>query len=87
MLIYDPKKFLCTEHYHSSYYDMLYRVNLNKRWRELTNSSDPDIHMKDIEVLLRGLAMLITGDSYSPSLVRFLNQFSKKCENHNAKKQ
>ena len=38
--------------------------------------------MKDIEVMLRGFAMLIDGPQYAPSLVRFLNQFSRRCETH-----
>ncbi len=69
-----------TSMYHSSFYDMLYRVNQDKRWRSILQDEEPDIHMKDIEILLRGLAMLIEGDKYSPSLVRFLNQFSRKSE-------
>ncbi|MEW5729224.1 MAG: hypothetical protein AB1918_15455, partial [Pseudomonadota bacterium] len=40
---------------------------------------EPDLHMKDIEVLLRGFAMLMAGDIYSPSMTRFLNMFSKRC--------
>lgn len=69
-----------TSMYHSGFYDMLYRVNQDTRWRRLLRDEEPDIHMKDIEVLLRGFAMLIEGRKYAPSLVRFLNQFSRKCE-------
>jgi uncharacterized protein with ParB-like and HNH nuclease domain len=69
-----------TSMYHSGFYDMLYRVNQDLRWRTLLADQEPDIHMKDIEVLLRGFAMLIEGRNYAPSLVRFLNQFSRKCE-------
>lgn len=71
-----------TSMYHSEFYDMLYRVNADERWRQLIQSKEPDLHMKDIEILLRGFAMLISGDSYAPSMVRFLNQFSKMCEGH-----
>ena len=35
--------------------------------------------MKDVEVLLRGFALMIDGDNYAPSMVTFLNQFSRKC--------
>lgn len=62
--------------YHSNFYDMLYRVNIKKEWRRLTGISEPDIHMKDLEFLLRGFAMLIKGDKYNPSMVKFLNAFS-----------
>ena len=66
-----------TSMYHSDFYDMLYRVNQDKRWRSLLQDEEPDIHMKDIEVLLRGFAMLIEGRKYAPSLVRFLNVQTK----------
>ncbi|WP_306603502.1 DUF262 domain-containing protein [Azonexus sp.] len=69
-----------TSMYHSRFYDMLYHVNINDKWRKLIGSSEPDIHMKDIEILLRAFAMLIDGEKYSPSMVKFLNQFSKKSE-------
>ncbi|WP_169704413.1 DUF262 domain-containing protein [Candidatus Kuenenia stuttgartiensis] len=62
--------------YHSIFYDMLYRVNIKKEWRRLTGITEPDLHMKDIEFLLRGFAMLINGDKYNPSMVKFLNAFS-----------
>lgn len=42
--------------------------------------------MKDIEVLLRGFAMLMDGENYRPSMVKFLNQFSKKCEDNDSKR-
>lgn len=71
-----------TSMYHSNFYDMLYRINQDKRWREILQDEEPDIHMKDIEVMLRGFAMLIDGHNYRPSLVRFLNQFSRRCESH-----
>lgn len=71
-----------TSMYHSDFYDMLYRVNQNPGWRRILQDPEPDIHMKDIEVMLRGFAMLIDGENYAPSLVRFLNQFSRRCEGH-----
>ncbi|MER8386619.1 DUF262 domain-containing protein [Mesorhizobium sp. M1428] len=71
-----------TSMYHSNFYDMLYRINQDKKWREFLGNTEPDLHMKDIEILLRGFAMLIDGDKYAPSLVRFLNHFSRMCESH-----
>ena len=66
-----------TSMYHSKFYDMLYRINTDKRWRAIVGTDQPDLHMKDIEILLRGFAMLIEGKNYSPSMVKFLNKFSK----------
>lgn len=64
--------------YHSRFYDMLYRLNLSPEWRRLVGVFQPDLHMKDVEILLRGFAMMMEGNSYTPSMKRFLNVFSKK---------
>lgn len=69
-----------TSLFHSSFYDMLYKINLNENWRELTPSTTPDLHMKDVEILLRGFAMLIEGENYKPSMTKFLNKFSLKAK-------
>lgn len=66
--------------YHSKFYEMLYRSNSNATWRRLIGEQNPDLHMKDIEILLRGFAFLI--DDYSPSMVKFTNQFSKKAKEY-----
>ncbi len=73
-----------TSMYHSDFYDVLYRVNPDQRWRRILQSDTPDLHMKDIEILLRGFAMLINGDEYAPSMVRFLNRFSKQSQSNSA---
>ncbi|NMC98131.1 MAG: DUF262 domain-containing protein [Bacteroidales bacterium] len=65
-----------TSLFHSNFYNSLYLLNLDKNWRLLTPQKEPDIHMKDIEVLLRGFAMLVMKDEYSPSMTKFLNKFS-----------
>ena len=67
-----------TSLYHSAFYDLLYRLNADGRWRRLLGFPEPDLHMKDVEVLLRAFAMLIEGQEYSPSMVKFLNNFSRK---------
>lgn len=66
--------------YYSPFYDMLYRINATTEWRKILHRNDPDLHMKDIELLLRGFAMLIKGNEYTPSLTRFLNEFSRACK-------
>ncbi|HYF36773.1 MAG TPA: DUF262 domain-containing protein [Prosthecobacter sp.] len=66
-----------TSLYHSRFYDMLYRLNLNPEWRRLIGLPQPDLNMKDVEILLRGYAMTIEGENYTPSMKRFLNVFSK----------
>jgi len=69
-----------TSLFHSKFYDMLYKINLNSKWRALLPSTTPDLNMKDIEILLRGFAMLIDGESYKPSMTKFLNKFSLKAK-------
>jgi len=61
--------------YYSNFYDMLSRINLDSRWRRLTKP-EPDIRMRDLETLLRGFGMLVSGSNYKPPMVRFLNIFS-----------
>ena len=68
-----------TSMYHSGFYTMLYGMNTDARWRSLLGAPEPDLHLKDVEVLLRGFALLVDGDVYTPSMLRFLNRFSKKC--------
>lgn len=67
-----------TSLYHSDFYKMLYRMNSDPRWRKMTNRNQPDLHMQDIEILLRGFAMLAKGEQYAPSMTRFLNKFSEE---------
>ncbi len=61
--------------YHSEFYDMIVRANLDERWRRLT-IPQPDVRMRDIEILLRGFAILTSSDRYAEPMIRFLNTFS-----------
>lgn len=63
--------------YHSAFYDLLFEQNSRTEWRRLLGSENPDIHMRDVEILLRALAMYAKGDDYRPSMAGFLNRFSK----------
>lgn len=64
--------------YHSDFYAVLQRMNSKPGWRQLVGRDDLDLHMKDVEILLRAFALLIDVDSYAPSMTKFLNLFSKK---------
>ena len=72
--------------YESKFYSMLYQANNKQEWRSMYGRRVPDIRMKDVEVLLRGFAMLISGDSYSPSLLKFLNRFSNDAKSYDDKR-
>ena len=66
--------------YESKFYEMLYETNTRELWRDLVGAHIPDIHMKDVEILLRGFAMLISRKTYRPSMVKFLNKFSEEAK-------
>lgn len=72
--------------YDSKFYEMLYRTNTQQEWRKLVGAKIPDIHMKDVEILLRGFAMLLSGDTYRPSMVKFLNRFSQEARKFDEKR-
>lgn len=64
--------------YDSEFFRMLHHINLDEKWRKLIGSTEPDLHMKDVEIILRGFAMLIDGNEYKSSMTKFLNKFSKE---------
>jgi hypothetical protein len=70
--------------YYSDFYNMLTAVNLDEQWRRLTKP-EPDIRMRDMEILLRGFAMLKNGNNYKPPMARFLNSFSEIVKSFKAK--
>lgn len=68
--------------YHSEFYNSLMRLNTYDGWRKILANPVPDLHLKDVEILLRLFAMMIDHDHYARPMVKFLNQFSKKCQAH-----
>lgn len=64
--------------FNSKFYDMLHRINIDERWRNIIGSKDADLHLKDVEILLRSYAALIKGESYKPPMTKFLNTFSRE---------
>lgn len=68
--------------YHSEFYNALMMLNSEEDWRKVLANPIPDLHLKDVEILLRVFAMMIDHDHYTPSMVKFLNQFSRKCQTH-----
>ncbi|BAZ30741.1 hypothetical protein NIES4074_32030 [Cylindrospermum sp. NIES-4074] len=66
--------------YYSDFYTMLYKLNTLSEWRKIIGVDEPDLNMKDIETLLRGFAILMQWEGYQSSMVKFLNDFSRKCK-------
>jgi len=72
--------------YHSKFYDMLQRINLNEKWRELLGKPDLDFHLKDVEIILRGFALSLSNiEDYKGNMQKFLNEFSSKAKKYNDK--
>ena len=63
--------------YNSEFMKMVSRLNADKRWRDLIDQPETDLRMRDVEILLRGFAMLTKGSKYAPSMTKFLNEFAK----------
>ncbi|WP_329314283.1 DUF262 domain-containing protein [Streptomyces sp. NBC_01262] len=63
--------------YHSKFFESLFTLNQESKWRDLIGSDDPDSRMKDMEVILRSLALREGTESYSGSMTAFVNRFCK----------
>lgn len=72
--------------YTSQFYDMLYSLNSNEKWRVLIGKKEEDDKFRDVEVLLRSFALLYDKKNYKGSMVQFLNRFSKEASNFDEKK-
>jgi hypothetical protein len=66
--------------YESDFYRLLYKLNREPEWRRLIGRPGEDDLMRDVELLLRSIAMLVDGPEYQPSMVRFLDRFSGKAK-------
>lgn len=67
-----------TSMYHSYFYEVIQDINKLPEWRSILGLPTLDLNMKDNEILLRCIAMLIDFQSYRSSMTKFLNQFSNK---------
>ena len=68
--------------YHSDFLETLYNLNLADDWRAVLGRAQPDAGSRDVEIMLRGFALLLYSDSYKPSMVKFLNEFCRKGRHH-----
>ena len=69
--------------YYCPFYKMITELNEDMLWREILNKPDNDLHGKDIELILRSMALLVDGDLYAPKMAIFLNKFSSKSRDFN----
>jgi hypothetical protein len=68
--------------YYSDFYQLLYELNSKPQWRAYLGDEEPDLHLRDVEYLLRAYAILMDYEDYGSSLMRFLNSFSKKAQKY-----
>lgn len=73
--------------YYSPFYELLVsKLNLNKEWRKFLGKEIPDLHMNEIEVLVRAFALLEMSANYKSPLRNFLNEYSKNAMGFNEEK-
>ena len=72
--------------YNSAFYEQLYKLNSNNKWRKLLGKPEEDDKFKDVEILLRSFALLYNHDQYSGTMILFLNKFSKDAQKYDEKK-
>lgn len=72
--------------YYSDFYRAVINLNSDERWKRILNETSSDIRLKDVEILIRSLAMLCHNEEYNPPLNKFLNSFSKEAENFTKEK-
>lgn len=64
--------------YYSQFYEsVVTKLNLNDNWRKFLGKINPDLHMSDVEALVRSFAMLENSEKYKSPLRIFLNEYSK----------
>lgn len=70
--------------YHSDFFENLFILNENPKWRKLLDTSDPDFRMRDIEMILRALSLREGTSKYGGSMTSFINSFCKASQGKSA---
>ena len=60
---------------HGKLNDSLMEINLNSDWRRIYGKPQPDKRLRDVELILRFLALYYDSQSYSKPMKDFLNKF------------
>ena len=61
--------------YHGPFNDMLVETNREPIWRDIFGTMEPDRRMRDIELIVRFLALHEKSDSYAKPMKKFLNDY------------
>ena len=68
--------------FYSPFYDKVLEWNKNENWRHFLGKNAPDIHMSEVEVLVRAFAMLEMNKEYKSPMRVFLNKYSEKAKKY-----
>lgn len=60
---------------HGPFNRLLHEMNESQTWRPLFGSPDPDRRQRDVEMILRAIALTEERDSYEKPMKEFLNKF------------
>lgn len=61
--------------------DLLFNLNDNSLWRKILDSEQPDNRMRDVELVLRSLALAFSKQNYAKPMKDFLGRFMANREN------
>ncbi len=67
--------------YHGKLNDLLNRLNTDPAWREIIGKDMPDDRMRDVEMILRFVALYFFADDYKKPMKDFLSTVMKKKRN------
>ncbi|GHV19686.1 hypothetical protein AGMMS49959_05400 [Planctomycetales bacterium] len=72
--------------FYSPFYNHILELNSDAKWRRFLGKKEPDLHMKDVEVIVRAFAMLEMYSEYKSPMRVFLNRYSEKAKKYDEKK-
>ncbi len=72
--------------FYSPFYDRVIEFNCNETWRKFLGKRDPDLHMNDVEAVVRAFAMREMNNEYKSPMRVFLNRFSEKAKHYETEK-
>ena len=67
--------------YRGKFNELLKKLNREEKWRKLMGRDEPLPRMRDVELILRFLALYYDMEKYSKPMKQFLNNFMKKEQN------
>jgi hypothetical protein len=64
--------------YSGTFNKFLMSLNTNRNWRKLLGADIPDKRLRDVELVLRFIALFISATTYQPSMKIFLSDFQEE---------